>query len=211
MALRTLTPDSDLLVSYQNATGVNWSTIRTSAGTNNAASPLRAAFRRRTPPNFLSGDRSVIVFDTSFLNGREVLSATLRVYGNEKNDDYSNSPKLNVYTHTPGDIDNLATSDYNIATHGSTKLCDTDITYAGFDTSGWNEFVLNSTGLAHIQTNAKTAFSFREVTYDVGNTTPTVAATTETYQGFAFDADSQTNPPELIIEYPSTAGMFLVF
>jgi len=119
--------------------------------------------------------RGVFLFDTSALpNDCEILSATLSLFGHSKSNGLNLSTtdfKVNIYASAPFNSNGLAVGDFDSL--GSVAFCDTPITYSAFSTIGYNDFILNTAGLAAISKTGITKLGTREVTFDVGGTVPT--------------------------------------
>lgn len=160
--------------------------------------------------------RSIFLFDTSALPDDAIISsAVLSFYGESKSDGLSATPNINVYSANPASDVALVGADYS--TCGSTPFCDTPVTYAGWSTSGYNDFTLNATGIAAISKTGLTKLSLRNAAYDVGATPPAsgVTNTSSVISGYTTEETSVSNAkPKLVITYtvPSgdTSGMFLV-
>jgi len=127
---------------------------------------------RVSNPNWMMLRRGAFLFDTSALTNSAIISAaTLSVNGSWKQDGISLSNfAANIYTFAPASNTSLATGDFDA--FGSTALCDSDISYSSWNTSDYNDFALNATGLAAISKTGITKFGICESYYDVGGNTP---------------------------------------
>ncbi len=119
--------------------------------------------------------RGAFVFDISSLSGKTITSANFSVYGTDKYQDYSSwNMDMNVYQFTPSSNTSLSAEDYD--SFGTTVWSDNAITYSSFNDSGWNTFVLNSTGIAALQSAANGTGTFgigaRNANYDTANSSP---------------------------------------
>lgn len=189
---------------HEDIMGKTWSNLKAASGTsyNDDSSSIYVGYTRRNPPNdWLNLTRGVILFDTSILPSSAVIkSATISLYCNTKRESYSNTPAINIYGFTQSITTSLDNNSFNTANHGTTQFS-TTISYASMNTSQYNNFILNSSGLAEISKTGLSKFSIRETTYDAGSSTPTNPGGTEDGQGFWFDSADGTNKPKLIITY----------
>lgn len=148
--------------------------------------------------------RSIFLFDTSAIpDGATILSAILSIYTfSTFRNDASWDIKANIYSSNPASNTALVGGDYDSL--GTTPLCDTDIAFAnikGFLNPGYNNFTLNTTGLAAISKTAITKLGLREVTYDVGDTPPPWTANYIFYiSGYLAEKGGDFRP-KLVITY----------
>ena len=154
--------------------------------------------------------RGFIVFDGSSIVGATVNSVTLTVTGTEKADTGSFAPDINVYSSSPASNTALATTDFDNV--GSTAFS-TAISYAGFNDAGTNDFVLNASGIAAVQTaidgSGIIKLSLRNANYDVAASSPTWFISGTAYLKIAFaDTADTTSDPKLVIDYtePTTTS-----
>lgn len=161
---------------YRNGVSETWATIKAGAGVGTITNEVNAYvvmadWDSGVADRFQQLSRCFFLFDTSSIGAQNIITdATLSFYGRSKTDfGSSNSPSVNVYSATPASNTTLATGDFNNV--GSTAFS-TTITYAAFDTAAYNDFVLNSSGLANISETGISKFSTREPSYDVGSSTP---------------------------------------
>lgn len=124
--------------------------------------------------------RSIIVFDTSELSGRQIFSASLVLVLDGGIDDQHDFPTFNIFTATPANPAVIVATDYGNC--GATPFSDeiqptlpTLIEDPAGAASGVYQFPLNALGLNHINKTGYTSFSLRESTYDAGVGTPTWA------------------------------------
>jgi len=163
--------------------GVTWATI-TAGITNGFASSGSASysgFRISSDSNTDKWDylyRGIISFDTRGLpDDAVIVSATLSLHGGAgKKDELSITPNINIYAVTLTDDTDIELSQASMETiwdsFGSTAYCDTSITYANWDDTGWNDFTLNASGLAAISATGNIRFGVRNVNYDVDAQAP---------------------------------------
>ena len=142
--------------------------------------------------------RGIALFDTSAIGDTDTIdSATLSFYGSSKGDQSTYAPDVNIYSSNPTSNTSLVSGDF--ATFGSTAFS-TAITYAGFSTTGYNDFVLNASGLANISKTGISKFGTRNASYDVANTSPTWAADASAYLiAYSADQTGTANAPKLVI------------
>ncbi|HEV7671108.1 MAG TPA: FG-GAP-like repeat-containing protein [Thermoanaerobaculia bacterium] len=189
--------------------GEAWSTLRAGAGT--YVSPVF------DNPNNLAGaqsgistnqwralDRAIFTFDTSAIPDSDVIiSATLSISGSNKLDNGTAiSPNINVYASTPASNYNFTASNYGQI---GTTAQSTAITYAGWSTTGYNDFVLNAAGLGNISKTGVTKFGTRNANYDVANVAPAWSSNTGHFlQGYlAQGADTSKYPKLVVVHRPA--------
>jgi len=153
------------------------------------------------PDQFVGLSRGFIFFDTSSLpDNANIESAILSVFGNAKFDDSGALLDINVYGYTGDNNNALEPADF--VKVGSTPFS-TTISYGDFNDWGWNDFALNSTGMAAITKLGTTKFVLRIPTYDVGSNIP--AWSTCCVDGFTiYSADSvvyEAYKPKLVVNY----------
>ena len=182
----------------------SWATIRSSTGTNAYPSITSVLFglyilTQNTTDVFGGLGRSAFLFDTSSLGSQATISsAVLSLYGESKVDSLDCEPDINIYTSNPSSNTDLVVGDFS--TIGSTKQCDTAISYTNFNTSGYNDFTFNSSGIGNISKTSISKFGARNANYDVSGTAPTWIAGKSSYLAFYF-ADNGTNKPKLVVTY----------
>jgi hypothetical protein len=132
-------------------------------------------------------DRVFLNF-TSSLTGN-VASSSLYVYGFGKT---AGTRSYNVYGSTASNP--VVTTDFDLT---DTTEMSTAISQSDFNASGYNMFLLNSSGIANIDVDGTSKFSLREVTSDVANSQPTDAVNVQIYGSAHTGTDKD---PFLIIE-----------
>jgi hypothetical protein len=147
--------------------------------------------------------RGFYSFDTSALPDDVIVSsAVLSVYGTGKADLFIPpiAPNINVYSSSPASNTALAAGDYDAV--GTTAFCDTPITYAGWNVTGYNNFTLNAAGLAAINLTGVSKFSLRNANYDAAIVTPTWSSTHyATLNGYFADVALTDKDPKLVVTY----------
>jgi hypothetical protein len=110
--------------------------------------------------------RGIYTFDTSAIGaGAAVTGATLSIYGTSQFNGLGN-PDLHVAAATPAANNTLDASDYSNV--GNTSFG--SVTYAGYNTGGYNDITLNSSGMANINTTGISRFCTR-LSWDMLNDT----------------------------------------
>lgn len=149
--------------------------------------------------------RGIILFDVSALPATAVISAvTLSLYGQGKRDELSIAHDINVFASTPAT--NTAVVAADLTTVGTTAFS-TAITYANWLIASpfWNDFILNATGIAFVQTAADgdgiVKLGTRNVNYDLNAQAP--AWSSNLISDLACYAAEQGNgyKPKLIVTY----------
>ena len=146
------------------------------------------------------------LFDTSALTASASISAaTHSVYGNAKSDPASWLPSTNIYSSAPASNTSLAAGDYDSC--GTTAFCDTSLAYGDVNTSGYNDFAYNSSGIANISKTGITKTSIRNANYDVANSEPTWSASKWSEINFkGASTTGTTNDPKLVITYSTVVA-----
>lgn len=155
-------------------------------------------------------------FDTSSIPvGATLVSATISLFGNGNDDRLLGS--LFGIVGVSGNVSNtaLSLSDFNKA--GATALSDTQVSATDWNTSAYNNFTLNTTGLSQITLGGITKLAIREFTYDIGGVDPLSMPGNENTAGISFFSSNQvgtTKDPKLVITYTLTlnavVGVFLL-
>lgn len=205
------TIDGQLNHSQGGATGVSWATLRNGAGTAATAtatttvvSYLRA---RATSGNYDLMIRSAFGFDTSAIPDTDAISsATLSFYGTAAGS--TQDLTANVVSKTLASNSNLSSSDYAIANYGSTKFS-TGKLFSTWNTSGFNDFVLNASGIAHINKTGVTNFGTLSEE-EIDNTAPTPtgggSVITSSITCYTADQSGTSQDPTLVVEHASAGG-----
>lgn len=182
-----------------------WATIIAGTGTehaDNVAQEYFAMLRTSSAsPNFSHFKRSFFLFDTSSIpDGDTVNSATFSVYGSSKVNQNSSSPDINLYSSNPASNNDLVNGDLQ---NVGTAAFSTTITYAGFSTTGYNDFTLNASGLANITKTGVSKFSLRNANYDVAQSVPTwnSASSVDGFYGYFADETGTSKDPKLVVVY----------
>lgn len=159
-------------------------------------------------------DRGFTLFDSSGLpDVCGITASTYSLYGQSENHALG-SPDINVYSSNPASNTEIVADDHD--TLGDTPYCDTAIGYASWTTSGYNDFILNATGIAAVSKTSITKFGVREATHDVGGSEPTWSESAYMWIQ-AWSADKGNGyKPKLVVTYeppivvtPSTLALSL--
>jgi hypothetical protein len=151
-----------------------WAVIRAGAETGNMlasdSSLTGLKSHLSNSARYIEDYRAVSPVDTSGLgSSASISSATLNFYG---------ISKLNGLGSSNLTLDRYTSLGFAIANYVAERQA-IDIAYASFNTSAWNAWSLNATGLGNIDKVGTTKLALR-YTYDVDNTTPTWAANSQT-------------------------------
>ena len=189
----------------------SFSTLRGGNGTSNdtATDPQTFANIIDDPDNvhFSEIRRGNFVFNTASLADTDVVSsATLSLRGTAKKDNLSITPDLDIVQAVTASNSAGTNTDYQnmLATvFGS-------VTYSGYSTSGYNDIVLNASGIANVSVTSVSKFGAR-TSNDVTNTAPAVVGGgTETETAFTANmaeaSATSTDPMLTIVSAPPAAG-----
>lgn len=139
-------------------------------------------------------DRNAASFDTSSLGaGATIVSAVLSFYGNTTNFSNPSSTSMEIVGFTPANLGTFVDADWT--QFGSTAFA-TGIAFSSLNQSGWNDFTLNSSGLAAINKTGVTAFGIVSG-LDFSNTAPGFGADNI----FEFQSAEGANKPKLVVTY----------
>lgn len=207
----------DSRLEHADGTGQSFTTLVNAAGNYvdaSSASTIAAYFQAHTVSNeFIGLSRSGYTFDTSSLDSlaESVDSAVFSIYGASKSDGLSATPNSNIYSFAPADDATHVAGDFD--SMGTTAYCDTAITYAGFNTSGYNDWTLNATGLAAVSTSGNTKIGFRNANHDVADSAPSWSSSAiSNLNAYFADQAGTTNDPKLVVTYtPGATGNAIMF
>lgn len=198
----------------RNATNETWATIVSSAGNSaNDSATINNWYcvAGSTSSRFNTLRRYITLFDTSSIDDAEsVDSATYSPYVKSKPSN-ALSMSVNVVSCNPASNTSVASSDYNIARWGSTKFS-SDVTVASVVSSGYQDFTLNTDGLANITTSGVSKFGVR-FTQDIDNSAPSWSSggVTQVEQYMA-DQGGGTIPKLVVIStIPVSSGANAIF
>lgn len=152
--------------------------------------------------------RPVATFDTSALGGSAIISATVISWFGHDPAPTAFNDDTNCYSVVLANNNQLVAADYAIANYGTTQFA-TSINYAAWDTTGYNPYTLNASGISNINKTGISAFSFRSVK-EVAGTSPDGDTYISSYYA---DAAGTANDPKLVVTYTISGNdkMFLLF
>lgn len=182
----------------------SWSGLRTASGTlaSDSATTLSVVDIQScsTTDAWRQIRRAIFTFDTSPIpDANEIATATLSVYGSAKADALSITPNVNVYSSTPASNTAVASGDY--ANTGSTTFS-TAIAYSSFSTAAYNDFTLNSNGIANISKTGVSKFCLKNQNYDGDNSAPTWSSALESYINIhSAENGDISQSPKLVLTY----------
>ena len=132
-----------------------------------------------------------------------VTAATFAIYGYYKAANHTTLDQA-LYTVSTASDTGASLADYG--NFGSVALCATK-SYDAFDDSGYNTYVLNEAGIAHVDGNSIVRLGMKNVTHDAGNSAPSGDAGSQlgnTLLGYFVDDTSAANgkDPYLLVTYP---------
>lgn len=200
-------PESTTMDGYADqyeAGGVTWATLIAAAGNNSGDSDstidVVRIWAHSDSGKFQLNRRGFFLFDTSSIGtGKVISAATLSLKGSAKTDPLSTSPDINIYSSNPASNTAIANGDYDSV--GSTAFSDT-ISYSSFSDSAYNDFALNEDGIDNIAVEGVSKFSTREVTHDIGSTTPDWVSGAQSYlRAVAADTTGTASDPKLVVTY----------
>ena len=150
--------------------------------------------------------RSFFSFDLSSISGKTITAGTFSAYGMTEYNTNAANPDLGLYYSSPFSSDTaLSANDFSKA--GSTPLAST-IAYADFNTSGYNNFSLNTAGKGYIQSRVNDGgnayLAMRTVSYDMMNSAPSTIPGTGHGGGFDVyfaDQPGSGQDPKLVLTY----------
>lgn len=207
----TFFPSADDSV-YQNPAVTTWATIRGAATGDAARKPGVAIFPGfiRTPSSsgWNTMERGLFVFDTSTLpDTDDISSATFSLYGaGSLYDSLAGATKeIALVASTPASNTAIVADDYDQV--GTTKLA-TNIAFASWNLTAYNNFTLNADGLAAISKTGFTKLGTRHEN-DRANVEPTIPGTDALSGPDAKNSAEAgtTQDPKLVVEH--TASTFI--
>lgn len=176
------------------------STIRGAAGTYASATLTEEDVKliaSSTNNQFSSCHRAIYLFNTSDGAGTTPTGATLSLWGRGKGNGLG-SPDLDICASSPTATNNVATGDYQ--TMGTTSFG--SMAYADFITTGYNDIVLNASGIAAINKTGITNLGAK-INWDIDNSFGGSwgSGLTAYFNIYFADYNSGSNAPKLVITY----------
>ena len=209
-SVETSSVDGLVRENYSTGSGISWASIRGGAGV--SALDLQTeswpveVFGDTTTNNWREFRRGAFLFDTSALPDTDSIdSAILSLYGSNKYDNLSATPTINIYSSAPASDTELVGGDYDSL--GSTNYA-TAITYASWNTAGYNDFTLNASGLAAISATGVSKFGLRSESFDVNDAEPTWSANGLGFKIRMADYAGTVNDPKLVVTHSAVASTF---
>jgi hypothetical protein len=194
-------PETSTVDGYVGRAGEDgtWANIRDGAGNEsgdtdaNDTAPLIA---KSAANNYEQLRRCIYLYNTSTIPGTATIqSGTHSVYGTAKGNTIDDAD-TDLVASNPTSNTALANGDYG--TLGTTKFA-TAIAYASWSTSGYNDWTLNSDGLAAINAGGISDFGTR-LDVDTDDTPPGGGANENMFTQGNF-ADNASNEPKLNVTY----------
>ena len=188
-----------------DATNPTWTVLRAGAGTTSQDTTGTSEFFQTFCANGVTDrwiiiERSIFLFDTSSIGaGATVTATTMGLYGVSYSAGTNQDPEVNIYTSTPASNDEIINADYSEL--GTVAQSDTNIVVvSGWNTSGYNSWIFNSTGRGNVTVDGISKFGLREAKYDATGDEPTWSSN----QGAncrGYYADNGSNEPKLDVTW----------
>jgi len=203
----TFYPTSDGSAERNAGSGVDWSVLIGGNGTTNVSYLTCTYYQTTATTNkFDRNWRGQLKFDTSAIGTDEISSAVISLYGDFKQfSGTGTKPDTNIYE---GTTSALANSDYENTNNFRTAFS-TAIGYDDFSTAGYNNFTLNSSGIAKINGGGTSGFSVKNANFDVAETQATWESNTQI--GIAAYGSAEagtTKDPKLVVEHEAGGATF---
>lgn len=182
---------------HNNADGTSFASCRnasSSSSVNDSGTTLRV-MNQYNGGQYNIG-RITILFDTSVVSSAS--SATLSVYGAGSNL-AGGGQNARLVSSNPASNTSLAAGDYD--QYGTTALCDTDLSFSTFGTTGYSSYALNATGLSAITGITKLGIRADRDILDTGQP-GTGASNADVYSA---DQTGTANDPKLEVTYTAVA------
>lgn len=188
--------------------GISWASLTAAAGTDgraNNAEDTAMGIRSAIGSTWRYIARGVFLFDTSSIPDNDtIFSATLSLYGSDKQDNLSISPNINIYSSNPATTTDVVAGDFDSL--GSTDFS-TPISYTNFSTSSYNNFPLNSSGIGSITKTNISKFGTRNSNYDALGIEPTWSSAVLSFMNvWQAETSGTTEDPKLTISHTATTG-----
>lgn len=214
MAVTTIYPDANPETSsvdgrvYREPSSETFSTIRSGAGTGAddtgkdwssfGGGGLRIT-ASVTTDQYQRLIRMIFGFDTSSINDTDVVSAATLSFYHDAKSNGCGDPGVSIGSATPASSTSLASSDYGNT--GSTTFASK--AYASISTGAYNDYTLDSNGLANI-TLTGTSFFCAKLKWDMDNDTTglTWDAVNQSLVGFRMaDYSGTSSDPKLVVTH----------
>ncbi len=186
----------------RQAADISWDNLQGGVGTSGTPHPSSLVFQLRSDggsSDWFRMYRIFINFDTNTLpKGINISAATVRVWGELKDNGLGISPALNVFSSSSAFNSTVVAADYDKV--GDTPFA-TAIAYADWTASAWNDFELNAAGIAAIVSGGVTNFSIRESNYDAPDIAPPWSSNLECNMWMAGTGGGAGHRARLIVTY----------
>lgn len=162
-----------------------------------------------TSPNFREIRRGILLFDTASLGGDTIDAATFSIRGTGSNNPSGEvTMDINVYSSAPASNTALVAGDFDSL---GTTAFSTTITFAGWSTSGFNDFVFNASGRAAVDGSGVSKFGVRNATHDAADSEPSHPSNREfnSLVGYAADRVGTANDPTLVVTHTAAGGRIM--
>ncbi len=148
--------------------------------------------------------RDNLSFDTSSIPvAANITYANLALYGWYSSNSWIGfTPGINIYSWTPNTPGSLVLADY--ALDGTTAYS-TQILFSSFNTAGYNNFILNATGISGITKGGLSSFSVRESVKDAPNVEPAWESLKAVVFGIVTSEGGSSQWPILTVTYYASA------
>lgn len=188
---------------FHNSDNTAWSTLVAAAGTSGSSSESEYSlveFKSGGASDWCQIWRSIFIMDTSSLpDVCIILDVTPSFYGTNKLDDNSATPVVNIYSSNPANDNDVVAGDYDSL--GTTPFSDSGISYDSFNTSGYNNWTFNASGIAAISKTGVTKLGAR-TEHDATDTEPNRGGDAKrTYLYGYFVEQGAGYKPKLVVTY----------
>ena len=205
MAVLTVYPAVDGYMYQLNSAGDTWAAMRDGAGNGSATGDTVAVTAHIE--SHADTDKWRLMYRAGYINDTSdipdaatISEAIFSQKMNAKANTLGGSPTYNVYLFGPAAEDAIANGDYNSL--GTTAYSDTAITHDNIDTTNYNNWTFNATGIAAISKTANTKIGIREATYDVADSAPSYSASSSMDISGKYSEQTGTDSdPKLVITY----------
>lgn len=155
-----------------------------------------------TSNQFARVQRPLWLFDTSELTSIvNLTTGKIYLYGTSKGNGLSGSPEYDIVSSNPASNTSVANSDYG--TFGSTPY--SSKAYADYSASGYNEFLLDSTGLATISKTGISKFGGK-INWDTDASFGGSWASAQECSFSHYMSDNGNYKPMLVVEYTTESS-----
>ena len=186
-----------------------WALLKAGAGTTanpSQASQTIAGHYRASAGAFYDLYRAMFLFDTSAIPDADTIdSGTFSVYGSAKSNDAGNAVELYLVAVTPASNVDLVAADFT-QFNLTARKSDTNISYASYSVTGYNDYTLNASGLADVSKTAITKFG-TVAKYDYANTEPTAGNGGDQVNAFYADTADTTSDPKLVVVHSAASSI----